>query len=280
MIWFLIIWIECQTSVLACLPHPSIASRTSLYVCQPSFPHFACVFCQASCSSNGNLWNCACLPRSTLVVSGKCSGACASTDIINTTTTLKWDRSVSSILHNAASWRDNLVDSLIGGGGWVPGGWISTDGYNGYKDTKPWLQLRVSQHLQGIAGIVARGSAFTVTWSRDGHTWNALPDGPVFAPPIDGVCNIRSDGRCGPNKGYKNCARWSYCNENTGWCGNSNAHRDAQASARYDMPAKETCTKDFYFSSVIHASYLRLHLNQTTNVTSVHNGCTCCEVPV
>jgi len=46
------------------------------------------------------------------------------------------------------------------------------------------------------------------------------------------------DGRCGPNYGgrcNKNARSWAvYCNEGNGWCGNTAAHRDAQATTTYD----------------------------------------------
>ena len=35
-----------------------------------------------------------------------------------------------------------------------------------------------------------------------------------------------------------------FCNEDNGWCGNSNAHRDAQASTTYDYCSSESGTYD------------------------------------
>ena len=49
-----------------------------------------------------------------------------------------------------------------------------------------------------------------------------------------GRCGEKFGGRC--NRVLSNYA--VYCNENNGHCGNTNAHRDATAGAKYDyIPA-------------------------------------------
>jgi len=56
----------------------------------------------------------------------------------------------------------------------------------------------------------------------------------------------KQEGRCGPSWGgrcNKHLAYWAiYCNESSGWCGTTGAHKDAQSSDKYDwnpssMPA-------------------------------------------
>jgi len=51
--------------------------------------------------------------------------------------------------------------------------------------------------------------------------------------------NVSQDGRCGPLYNHQTCSTYYnsnalYCNENNGWCGNTEAHRDAQTSTKYD----------------------------------------------
>jgi len=49
-------------------------------------------------------------------------------------------------------------------------------------------------------------------------------------------------GRCGPKFGDKLCGKGGpYCNEANGWCGNTNAHKNAQPSTTYDYV--EACDK-------------------------------------
>merc|ERR1712150_216350 len=48
----------------------------------------------------------------------------------------------------------------------------------------------------------------------------------------------KQEGRCGPSWGgrcNKHLAYWAiYCNEWSGWCGTTGAHKDAQSSDKYD----------------------------------------------
>ena len=61
---------------------------------------------------------------------------------------------------------------------------------------------------------------------------------------LDGKCPPLSTqpGRCGPSFGgrcNKNLADYAkYCNIDNGWCGETNAHKDAQADDRYDWDPK------------------------------------------
>jgi len=45
---------------------------------------------------------------------------------------------------------------------------------------------------------------------------------------------IKDEGRCGPKFNGKICTGGNFCNEANGWCGNTDAHRDAQDSTKYD----------------------------------------------
>jgi len=60
-------------------------------------------------------------------------------------------------------------------------------------------------------------------------------------------------GRCGPKFGHKLCGKgWPYCNEANGWCGNTNAHKNAQPSTTYDYV--KACDKNFLDKSSGHES--------------------------
>merc|ERR1719272_1582879 len=58
--------------------------------------------------------------------------------------------------------------------------------------------------------------------------------------PVSGVgaLNFKVDqddkGRCGPKFNAKMCTGGNFCNEANGWCGDTDAHRDAQESTMYD----------------------------------------------
>jgi len=76
-----------------------------------------------------------------------------------------------------------------------------------------------------------------VTW-RCGSNWNIQfkvePAAVIRCPPL-----ATADGRCGPLFDHSRCDNqrhsWAlYCNEQNGWCGNTDAHRNAQASGKYD----------------------------------------------
>lgn len=53
------------------------------------------------------------------------------------------------------------------------------------------------------------------------------------------VCPPRGEGgRCGPLFGHTSCAHpGNFCNEDNGWCGTTDAHRDLQSSTKYDYCA-------------------------------------------
>jgi len=63
------------------------------------------------------------------------------------------------------------------------------------------------------------------------------------------ACN---PGRCGPK--YSGCKcdlpTRRYCNENNGWCGNTDAHKNAQASEKYDFDGPEHDCMDGYEKKV------------------------------
>merc|ERR1719499_949765 len=82
---------------------------------------------------------------------------------------------------------------------------------------------------------------------------NAQPSTKYDASSIPDKCSGASDcpklssgGRCGPKFGGAVCSTkdrsWAlYCNEANGWCGNTNAHKNAQPSTTYDassIPSK------------------------------------------
>lgn len=54
---------------------------------------------------------------------------------------------------------------------------------------------------------------------------------------------VTNAGRCGPKFGGRvcDCSGWEmYCNTDSGWCGNTQAHKDAQGD-EYDCPYTKTC---------------------------------------
>ena len=52
---------------------------------------------------------------------------------------------------------------------------------------------------------------------------------------IEGMDNSLDDkGRCGPLFNEKKCPPGNYCNEANGWCGVTDAHKNAQESTKYD----------------------------------------------
>ena len=57
-------------------------------------------------------------------------------------------------------------------------------------------------------------------------TTNTQP-APVSSP-------IDTTGRCGPLFNEQKCQPGNYCNEKNGWCGTTDAHKNAQASTKYD----------------------------------------------
>jgi len=68
--------------------------------------------------------------------------------------------------------------------------------------------------------------------------------GHQFCPAVDGVCQTTNKGRCGPLFGHCSCSDSNkpYCNENNGWCGNSEAHKTMQLSDHYDWTGdRQTC---------------------------------------
>ena len=53
-------------------------------------------------------------------------------------------------------------------------------------------------------------------------------------------------GRCGPLFSNRkcNCSGWEiYCNTDNGWCGNTAAHKNAQAGSQFDCPPTKVPTK-------------------------------------
>ena len=54
---------------------------------------------------------------------------------------------------------------------------------------------------------------------------------------------VDGGARCGPNFGY--CtgtpSNAIYCNEDNGWCGDLDEHKNAQLSTTYDLSAYTTC---------------------------------------
>merc|ERR1711865_1082801 len=51
----------------------------------------------------------------------------------------------------------------------------------------------------------------------------------------------KDKGRCGPKFNAKMCTGGNFCNEANGWCGDTDAHRDAQESTMYDGAASKVC---------------------------------------
>ena len=63
---------------------------------------------------------------------------------------------------------------------------------------------------------------------------------PACPPTSD---NSGARGRCGPKFNNQFCSGNSYhiyCNEDNGWCGDTQAHRNAQASTKYDARSLPT----------------------------------------
>merc|ERR1719162_825072 len=58
-------------------------------------------------------------------------------------------------------------------------------------------------------------------------------------PKLPGV--TKDKGRCGPKFNAKMCTGGNFCNEANGWCGDTDAHRDAQESTMYDGAASKVC---------------------------------------
>ena len=71
-------------------------------------------------------------------------------------------------------------------------------------------------------------------WCGSDNTWN------TYAPPSgkgSAHCCIDSEklkGRCGPLFNEQKCPPGGYCNEANGWCGITDAHKNAQESTKYD----------------------------------------------
>jgi hypothetical protein len=72
------------------------------------------------------------------------------------------------------------------------------------------------------------------TYDHDAYISDCSPSA---QDPVQDVCAINPDRRCGPNHGHKYCTDryWPYCHENNGWCGHSDAHLNAQPSKRYNF---------------------------------------------
>ena len=93
-----------------------------------------------------------------------------------------------------------------------------------------------------LAGLqrLGRGSGtIAVVIKQSGKTPDMTPlsfgNSFVRASPT-GSCAKTCAPRCGPLfKKSTCCKQYPYCNEANGWCGNTNAHRDAQPSVTYDF---------------------------------------------
>ena len=73
--------------------------------------------------------------------------------------------------------------------------------------------------------------------------WNATPSATAddTAGNNDATGTVATDttGRCGPKFNEQKCQPGEYCNERNGWCGTTDAHKNAQASTKYDGESLE-----------------------------------------
>jgi len=68
---------------------------------------------------------------------------------------------------------------------------------------------------------------------------STIPDGTLIIHRFARCPDVSTDGKCGPLYNHKTCSTHFdsnalYCNEGSGECGNTAAHRDAQTSTKYD----------------------------------------------
>jgi hypothetical protein len=68
----------------------------------------------------------------------------------------------------------------------------------------------------------------------------APPPPPEPQPEITYDPSLHEFGRCGPLFGKQVCDSGYYCNEENGYCGDTDAHKNAQASTEYDGPSFES----------------------------------------
>ena len=76
---------------------------------------------------------------------------------------------------------------------------------------------------------------------------NSLNTGKPIIEGMDGTnkdSSLDDTGRCGPLFNEKKCAPGNYCNESNGWCGVTDAHKNAQESTKYDGEVKTENDED------------------------------------
>ena len=78
----------------------------------------------------------------------------------------------------------------------------------------------------------------------------------VCATVVDSISGEPQDcaTQCGPTKGFVQCCEaLPFCNEASGWCGNTRAHRDAQPGDAYDYGTTgKTCERVTQWSKTGH----------------------------
>ena len=127
--------------------------------------------------------------------------------------------------------------------GWTtdaPRGWYSVKGSSGCGSDNTW---------NTYAPPGGKGSA---------HCCKPAP----VSPPID------TTGRCGPLFNEQKCSPGEYCNEKNGWCGTTDAHKNAQASTKYD--GQPTNKIDIDQAAIIAKNDTEVH-NLTKNIFDKFN---------
>ncbi len=110
--------------------------------------------------------------------------------------------------------------------------------------------LNTEQLVRGVLGKLGHSIPANAQWRTDDCV-NSGWEGQIPFISHDGIENI--EGRCGPTFGKCGGGGASpvpasavYCNEANGWCGDTNAHRDAQPSSTYDFVANSRVNA-YYF---------------------------------
>lgn len=102
----------------------------------------------------------------------------------------------------------------------------------------------MQQAVVAVLVLTSDGKASTLE-EKDWNAGSAPPDG---WESMTQQCLDTLAGRCGPKFGNVKCGgggetpepAWAlYCNEDNGWCGSGDTHKDAQESDAYDFVANE-----------------------------------------
>merc|ERR1712150_136975 len=122
-------------------------------------------------------------------------------------------------------------------------------------ENKPTSVDSSSNFFQGrlgkaIAASVAVGVLLVGAKSMQGDPSLVVPkptgivEDPLLEVPISATEGDYVKGRCGPLFSGRrcDCSGWEiYCNTDNGWCGETDAHKDAQAGDQYDCRPSGRC---------------------------------------